>query len=63
MKVELIKNDAIGLGEMVRDGEIKPSELVEMVIERIEYINPKLNAVIHKMYDGARKKAEQWIKR
>ena len=62
MKVELIKNDAIGLGEMVRDGEIKPSELVEMVIERIEYINPKLNAVIHKMYDGARKKAEQMDK-
>ena len=62
MKVELIKNDAIGLGMMVRDGEIKPSELVEMTIERIEYVNPKLNAVIHKMYDGARKKAEQMDK-
>ena len=58
MKVELVENDAIGLSEMVRDGEIKPSELVEMTIERIEYINPKLNAVIHKMYDVARKKAE-----
>ncbi len=58
MKIELVENDAIGLGKMVRDGEIKPSELVEMTIERIEYINPKLNAVIHKMYDGARKKAE-----
>jgi len=50
MKVEIIENDAIGLGEMVRDGEIKPSELVEMATERIEYINPQLNVVIHKMY-------------
>jgi len=62
MKVELIENDAIGLGEMVRDGEIKPSELVEMSIERIEYINPKLNAVIHKLYDEARKNAEKMDK-
>ena len=62
MKVELIKNDAIGLGEMVRDGEIKPSELVEMTIERIEYINPKLNPVIHKMYDNARRNAEKMDK-
>ncbi len=54
--------DAIGLGEMVREGEIKPSELVEMTIERIERVNPKLNAVIHKMYDEARKIAEKWDK-
>ena len=63
MKVELIEHDAIGLGEMVRDGEIKPSELVEMTIERIEHVNPKLNAVIHKMYDEARKRAEKWDKK
>ena len=54
--------DAIGLGEMVREGEIKPSELVEMTIERIERVNPKLNAVIHKMYDEARRIAEKWDK-
>ncbi|MFW9878783.1 MAG: amidase, partial [Candidatus Thorarchaeota archaeon] len=59
MKVELMEYDAIGLGEMVREGEIKSSELVEMTIERIERINPKLNAVIHKMYDEARKIAEK----
>ena len=51
MKVELIEYDAIGLGELVREGVIKPSELVEMTIERIEHINPQINAVIHKMYD------------
>ncbi len=50
------------MAEMVRDGEIKSSELIEMTIERIERINPKLNAVIHKMYDEARKMADKWDK-
>ncbi len=62
MKVELIENDAIGLGEMVREREIKPSELVEITIERIEKVNPQINAVIYKMYDEARKVAEKWDK-
>ena len=62
MKVELIEYDALGLAEMIRDGEIKASELVEMTIERIERINPKLNAVIHKMYDEAREIAKNWDK-
>ena len=62
MKVELIEYDALGLAEMIRDGEIKSSELVEMTIERIERVNPKLNAVIHKMYDEAREIAKNWDK-
>ncbi len=62
MKAELIEYDAIGLGEMVREREIKPSELVEMTIEQIERVNPKLNTVIYKMYDEARKNAEKWDK-
>ena len=62
MKAELIEQDALGLAEMVREREIQPSELVEMTIERIERINPQINAVIHKMYDEARKTAEKWDK-
>ena len=58
MKDELVGYDGIALGELVRKGEIKPSELLEAVISRIEQTNPKLNAVIHKMYDQARKKAK-----
>ncbi|MBT3225642.1 MAG: amidase [Deltaproteobacteria bacterium] len=54
MKDELIDYDAIALGELIRKGEIKPTELLEVVIQRIERLNPKLNAVIHKMYDQAR---------
>jgi Asp-tRNA(Asn)/Glu-tRNA(Gln) amidotransferase A subunit family amidase len=40
LKAELIEIDALGLAEMIREGEIKPSELVEITIERIEKINP-----------------------
>lgn len=54
---ELIGFDAVGLGELIRKGEITPVELLENVIARIEKVNPKLNAVIHKMYDLARRAA------
>lgn len=52
------KYDGLGLAELVRKKEVKPSELVEEAINRIEKINPQLNAVIHKMYDLAREAAE-----
>jgi amidase len=46
--------DATALAERVRRGDVHPSELVEQAITAIEQVNPKLNAVIHKMYDQAR---------
>jgi len=52
------KEDALGLGELVRRGEVKPIELVEESMRRIEELNPQLNAVIHKSYDSAREIAE-----
>ncbi len=59
MKDELIGYDAIGLSELIRKGEIKPVELLEIAIQRIEKVNPKLNSVIHKMYDEAHQMAEK----
>ncbi len=56
----LIGYDAIGLSELIKKGEITPLELLEITIQRIEKINPKLNAVIYKMYDQARAAAESW---
>jgi len=49
--------DATAQADLVRRKEIKPIELVDAVIERIERLNPKLNAVITPMYDLARKAA------
>ena len=47
------KYDGLGLAELVKKKKIKPTELIEEAISRIERLNPKLNAVIHKMYDKA----------
>jgi amidase len=55
---ELIGYDAIALGELIRKGEISPVELLEITIQRIEKVNPMVNAVIHKIYDQAIEKAE-----
>jgi len=60
MTDQLISYDAIALGELVRKGEIKSTELLEISIQRIEKVNPKLNAVIHKLYDQARDAAKNW---
>ncbi len=51
--------DAIGLAELVGNGYVSPLELVDVAIERIERRNPALNAVIHRMYDRARKEVER----
>jgi amidase len=50
--------DGVGLADLVRTKKISPAELVEEAISRIEAQNPKINAVIHKTYDQARKAAE-----
>ena len=60
MADELVKYDAMGLSDLIRKGEITPAELLEITIHRIEKINPKINAVIYKMYDQAHVAAEIW---
>lgn len=50
-------SDALGLAEMVRRGDTSPAELVEAAITLIDRLNPKLNAVIHRLYDMARSSA------
>jgi amidase len=50
--------DGLGLAELVRKKEVAPVELVEEAVRRIEALNPRLNAVIHKMYEYARTAAQ-----
>ena len=49
--------DATGLAEWVRRGEVQPSEMLEAVIDRIELVEPHLNAVSERLYDSAREAA------
>jgi amidase len=46
--------DATEQAELVKHKQVKPIELVEAAIRRIESVNPSLNAVILTMYDQAR---------
>jgi amidase len=49
--------DATAQAELVRRKQVKPIELVEAAIARIERLNPQLNAVILPLYDDARRAA------
>ena len=51
--------DATAQAALVRQREVQPSELVEAAIERIERLNPALNAVILPMYEEARAAASR----
>ena len=55
---EYDRYDALGLAELVAKGAVSPLELVDSAIERIEALNPRLNAVIFTDFDGARARAQ-----
>ena len=50
-------HDATGLAELVRSGEVQPIDLVEEAIDRVEAVDPSLNAVIHRQFERARRDA------
>ncbi len=49
--------DAIALAERVAAGEATASELLETAIARAEAVNPRINAIIHPLYERARARA------
>ncbi len=49
--------DATAQADLVRRGEISPTELVEAAIARIESVNPELDAVIRTRFGQARREA------
>jgi amidase len=49
--------DALGLAGLIADGEVSSDDLIEEAIARTEAVNPRLNSVITRMYDQARKAA------
>jgi len=57
--VEYDQYDAVGLAKIVREKKISPVELCEEAINRIEKLNPILNAVINPMFDIGREAAKK----
>lgn len=57
MSDDLSLLDATAQAELVRNGSAHPTELIDAAIERIERVNPVLNAVIHERFERARAEA------
>ncbi|MCH9685700.1 MAG: amidase [Deltaproteobacteria bacterium] len=58
---EYIEHDATALAARVRDGEVSPQELTERAIAQIETHNPKVNAVVRRMFAEARAAVERGL--
>jgi amidase len=54
MPDDLAALDASAQADLVRSGELPARALVEAAIERIERVNPALNAIIHERFEKAR---------
>jgi amidase len=51
-------HDGLAIAELVRRKEISPREAVTSAIHRIEVLNPRLNAVVHRMFERALDQAD-----
>ncbi|MGK3868205.1 amidase family protein, partial [Enterococcus faecium] len=54
---EYASHDVTGLAGLIARGEVSAIEVLEAAIARAEALNPRLNAIIHPMYELARKRA------
>ncbi len=55
---EFARLDATAQADLVRTGQVKPLELVDAAITRVEALNPELNAVVTRQFDRAREQAQ-----
>ena len=59
MAEDLSRLDAVAQADLVRTRKASPLELVDAAIDRIERLNPRLNAVIHQFFARARDEARR----
>ncbi|MGI9509154.1 MAG: amidase [Geminicoccaceae bacterium] len=55
--------DGLGLADLVARGEVTSAELLETAIERLEQVNPSLNAVVNLAVDKAEETIERGLPR
>ena len=48
---EYRKHDAVALAELIKKKEVTASELLDIAIKHTEEVNPKINAVVTKLYE------------
>ena len=54
---EYRKHDATALAGLIAKRDITASDVLDIAIARAEQVNPAINAIVHKQYEGARKTA------
>jgi amidase len=54
---EFLDYDALGLAELIRKRQVTPAELTEVVIRRIEALNPTINCIATQTFERAREKS------
>lgn len=54
----LLTSSAVQLARLIRAREVRARDVLEAHIERITYVNPKLNALVKGRFDEARQEAE-----
>jgi amidase len=55
---EYAAEDGIGLGDLVRRGDVTALELLETAMARADAVNPRINAVVHRADEQARTAAK-----
>ena len=55
---EYRRYDLVGLSELIVKKEVSPNEIISLAEEAYYQLNPKLNAVVHPMFDEAKKVIE-----
>src|SRR5215469_14389905 len=58
---EYQKYDGLGLAELIREKQVTPLELLTRVRQRVELLNPKLNALCHLFFDRAEAQIDQGL--
>lgn len=61
VKEDLSNLDAVGTAQVIRDGDVTASEVVNAAIDRAEQLNPKLNAIVTPYFESARDRAEEGV--
>jgi len=57
MTDDFVRLDATAQAELVRSGEVRPIDLVDAAIARVERLDPQINAFISTRFDAAREEA------
>ena len=63
LAAEYDKYDALGLAQLIAKKQITPVELLNAVRQRVEAVNPKLNAFCHLFFDKAEAQIKQGLPR